>query len=114
MAAHDDDAVQRGFALHQAGQDADEVTAHSAADAAVVHLKDLFFSVELLLDERVIDADLTELLTGKLAVLARSRSRSSGRRVGERWRWRRVARGRGGESVCAARTSFSITAIFLP
>ena len=59
--AHDDDAIKLVLALHEAAEDADEVAADGAADAAVVHLEYLFLRVELLFDERIVDADLTEL-----------------------------------------------------
>jgi hypothetical protein len=36
----DDDGVELALALHQPFDDADEVAAHGAADAAVVHLED--------------------------------------------------------------------------
>ena len=90
---YDDDPIQRGFALDQAAQNAYEVSPDSAADAAVVHLKDLFLGVELLLDERIVDTDLAKLF-------ARTRALSTC-----------------SCQVCGsaeARTSFSITAIFLP
>jgi hypothetical protein len=58
---HDDDSVERGFALHEAAQDADEITTDSAADAAIVHLEDLLFRVELLLDQSIVDTNLAEL-----------------------------------------------------
>ena len=63
--AYDDHAVQLVLALHEPGQDANEVTADSAADATVVHLEDFFFRVKLLLDKRVIDANLSELRRGE-------------------------------------------------
>jgi hypothetical protein len=55
----DDDAVELVATLHQVAQDADQVAAHGAADAPVVHLEDLFVGID---DEGLIDADLTELV----------------------------------------------------
>ena len=60
-AAHNYHAVQLVFALHESGQDANEIATNRAADATIVHLKNLFFGVEFLLDKRVIDTDLAEL-----------------------------------------------------
>jgi len=54
----DDDAVDSP-ALHQPADDADQVAAHGAADAAVVHLEHLLVRVD---DEVVVDADLPELV----------------------------------------------------
>jgi len=51
----DEDAVEFVAALEQAVEDADEVAAHGAADAAVVHLKDFLVGVD---HEFVVDADL--------------------------------------------------------
>ncbi len=95
--AYDDHAVQLVLALHEPGQDANEITADSAADAAVVHLEDFFFRVKLLLDKRVIDANLSEL---------RGERVRSGRICG----WQRST----GRMRGLWRTSFSITAIFFP
>ncbi len=55
----DDDAVEAAGAAHQALDDADQVAAHRAADAAVVHLVDFFVGLD---DEVVVDADLAELV----------------------------------------------------
>ncbi len=43
----------------QVAEDADEVAAHGAADAAVVHLEDFFLGAD---DQLLIDADLAELV----------------------------------------------------
>jgi hypothetical protein len=55
----DHDLVELVAALHQVAEDADQVAAHGAADAAVVHLEDLLLGVE---HEGVVDADLAELV----------------------------------------------------
>jgi hypothetical protein len=46
-------------ALHQVAEDADQVAAHRAAEAAVVHLEDLFLGVD---DQLLVNADLPELV----------------------------------------------------
>ena len=53
------DSVELVAALDQIAQDADEITANGAADAAVVHLEDLFVGVD---HQVLIDADLAELV----------------------------------------------------
>ena len=59
----DDDGIERfcaiGLPRQQAVQGADQVAAHRAADAAVVHLEQLFVGVQ---DEVVVDADFAELV----------------------------------------------------
>jgi hypothetical protein len=55
----DENAVELVLALEQAGEDADEVAAHAAADAAVVHLEEFFLALD---DELVVDADLAEFV----------------------------------------------------
>ncbi len=55
----DEDVVELVAPLHQVAEDADEVAADGAADAAVVHLEDLFLGAD---DELLIDADLAELV----------------------------------------------------
>ena len=55
----DDDRVELALALHQPVEDADQVAAHGAADAAVVHLEDFLVGAD---DEVVVDADLAELV----------------------------------------------------
>ncbi|MFK4715567.1 hypothetical protein ABIF56_006269 [Bradyrhizobium elkanii] len=55
----DDDGVELALALHQAVHDADEVAAHGAADAAIVHLEHFLIGAD---DEVVIDADLAEFV----------------------------------------------------
>ena len=64
----DQDVVEAVLALHQVAEDADQVAADGAADAAVVHLEDLFLGAD---DQLLIDADLAELVLddGLLAVL---------------------------------------------
>ncbi len=53
------DAIEFVPAGDQIAQDANQVAAHGAADASVVHLEDLFFGVD---HEFLIDADLAELV----------------------------------------------------
>ncbi|MCP1845604.1 hypothetical protein J2R78_008638 [Bradyrhizobium sp. USDA 4538] len=55
----DDNAVEGSAAPHQPCDDPDEVTAHRAADAAVVHLENLLVRVD---DEIVVDTDLSEFV----------------------------------------------------
>ncbi len=55
----DDDRVETAAPLHQPVDDVDEVAAHGAADAAVVHLEDFLVRAD---DEVVVDADLAELV----------------------------------------------------
>ena len=55
----DDDAVELVAPLHQAADDADQVAAHGATDAAVVHLEHFLIAVH---DEVVINAEFTELV----------------------------------------------------
>ena len=55
----DQDVVELVAPLHQVAEDADQVAAHGAADAAVVHLEDFFLGVD---DQVLIDADLAELV----------------------------------------------------
>ena len=55
----DQDAVELVLALHQAFEDADQIAAHGAADAAVVHLEDFLVGID---HEVVVDADLAELV----------------------------------------------------
>ena len=55
----DDDGVELSLALHQPLDDADEIAAHGAADAAIVHLEDFLVGAD---HELVVDADLAELI----------------------------------------------------
>ena len=55
----DDDRVKGILALHQVLHSADQVTAHGAADAAVVHFEDFFVGFH---EQIVIDADFAELV----------------------------------------------------
>ena len=55
----DDDRVELALALHQPLDDADEVAAHGAADAAVVHFEHFLVGPD---DEFVVDADLAEFI----------------------------------------------------
>ena len=63
----DDDRVEAALALHQALDDADEVAAHGAADAAVVHLEHFLVRAD---DELVVDADLAEFVDDDGVALA--------------------------------------------
>ena len=63
----DDDRVEPALALHQALDDADEVAAHGAADAAVVHLEHFLVRPD---DELVVDADLAEFVDDDRIALA--------------------------------------------
>jgi hypothetical protein len=54
-----DDAVHPYAPPHEAAENADEIAAHSAADAAVVHLEDFFFGID---DQVVVDTDLAEFI----------------------------------------------------
>src|SRR6266404_4328232 len=55
----DDDGVELALPAHQPVDDAHEVAAHGAANAAVVHLEYFFVGAD---DEVVVDADLTEFV----------------------------------------------------
>ena len=55
----DDDRIEFAAPLHQPLEDADEIAAHGAADAAVVHLEDFLVGAD---DELVVDADFAELV----------------------------------------------------
>src|SRR5262249_18805340 len=55
----DDDGVELALAAHQPVDDAHEIAAHSAADAAVVHLEHFLVGPD---HEVVVDADLAELV----------------------------------------------------
>ena len=63
----DDDRVEPALALHQPLDDADQVAAHGAADAAVVHLEHFLVGAD---DEFVVDADLAELVDDDGVALA--------------------------------------------
>ncbi len=55
----DDDVIEFVPPLHQLAEDADQIAADRAADAAVRRLEDFFFRPD---DDLMIDADLTELV----------------------------------------------------
>jgi len=55
----DEDAIEGFLALHEAAEDADEIAAHGAADAAVVHLEELLVGLD---DQLVVHADLAEFV----------------------------------------------------
>ena len=55
----DNDRVKLALTLHQAFDDADEIAAHRAADAAIVHLEHFFIGAD---DEIIVDADLAEFI----------------------------------------------------
>ena len=67
----DDDGVEAargaGLSLHQPLKHADQVAAHRAADAAVVHLEDFFVRAD---DKLVVDADLAEFVDDDGVALA--------------------------------------------
>ncbi len=63
----DDDRVEPALPLHQPFDDADEVAAHGAADAAVVHLEHFLVGAD---DEFVVDADFAELVDDDRVALA--------------------------------------------
>lgn len=55
----DEDGVEPGaLALHEGGQDADEVAPNGAADATVVHLDDVFLPEGLAVHDGVVHPDL--------------------------------------------------------
>ena len=62
-----DDGVELALALHQAFDDADEIAAHGAADAPVVHLEDFLVGAD---DEVVVDADFAELVDDDRELMA--------------------------------------------
>ncbi len=55
----DQNGIELALAAHQAFDDADEVSAHGAADAAVVHFENFFVGVH---DQIVVDADFAEFI----------------------------------------------------
>ena len=55
----DDDGVELALPPHQPVEDAHQIAAHGAADAAIVHLEDFFVGAD---DEVVVDADLAEFI----------------------------------------------------
>src|SRR6185437_7256554 len=55
----DDDGVELAFAAHQAVEDAHQVAAHGAADAAVVHLEHFLVGAD---HQIVVDADFAEFV----------------------------------------------------
>ena len=63
----DEDAVEAVLALHEAAEDADEVAAHGAAEAAVVHFEQFFLAGD---DELVVDADFAEFVFDHRELLA--------------------------------------------
>ena len=63
----DQNGVELALAAHQAFDDADEVAAHGAADAAVVHFENFFVGVH---DEIVVDADFAEFIDDHRKFLA--------------------------------------------
>ncbi len=78
----DDDGIELALAPHQPVDDAHEVAAHRAADAAIVHLEDFFVGVD---DQIIVDADLAELVDDHgelLAVRLRQDAVEQGRLAG--------------------------------
>ena len=63
----DQDAVKAAGPLHQPLDDADEVAAHGAADATVVHLEDVFVGLD---DQVSVDANLAEFVDDDGVLLA--------------------------------------------
>ena len=63
----DDDGVEAAGPAHQAFDDAHQVAAHRAADAAIVHLVDFFVGFH---DQVVVDADLAEFVDDDRVFLA--------------------------------------------
>jgi hypothetical protein len=63
----DDDGVELALALHQTVDDADQVAAHGAADAAIVHLEHFLVGAD---HEVVVDADLAKLVDDHSVFLA--------------------------------------------
>src|SRR6516225_7379541 len=63
----DDDGVELALPAHQPVDDAHEIAAHGAADAAVVHLEYFFVGTD---DEIVVDADLAEFVDDDGVLLA--------------------------------------------
>ena len=54
-----DDAIKLVAPLHQPGQDADQIPAHRAADAAIVHFEHFFIGIH---DQVVINAQFAEFI----------------------------------------------------
>ena len=63
----DDDGVKATGPAHQTLDHADQVAAHSAADAAIVHLVNLFVGFD---DQIVVDADLAEFIDNHCVTFA--------------------------------------------
>ena len=63
----DDDGVEFALASHQAVEDAHQVAAHGAADAAVVHLEYFLVGAD---DKVVVDADFAEFIDDDRIFLA--------------------------------------------
>src|SRR2546421_114166 len=55
----DQDVVKFVLAFHQIAQDTDQITAHGAANAAIVHLKDFFFGSN---DQILVNTNLPKLI----------------------------------------------------
>ncbi len=55
----DENSVEFIFAFHQPSENADQIAAHRAADAAVVHFKQLLLALN---NELVVDADFAEFV----------------------------------------------------
>ncbi len=78
----DQDRIEAALAFHQPFDDADQIAAHGAADAAVVHLEHFFLGID---DEIVVDAKFAKLVDddGKLpAVLLGQQAIEEGRLSG--------------------------------
>jgi len=55
----DQDAIEPVLAFHEAAEHANEIAAHAAADATVVHLEEFFVALD---DELIVDADFAEFV----------------------------------------------------
>src|SRR5438552_4858041 len=63
----EDDGVEFSFPAHQPVNDAHEIAAHGAANAAVVHFEDFFVGAD---DETIVDPHLTELVDDDRVLLS--------------------------------------------
>jgi hypothetical protein len=63
----DHDVIEFIAPLHQVAEDSNQIAAHGAANAAVVHLEDFFFGAN---DQFLINADLAEFVLNHRNALA--------------------------------------------
>ena len=54
-----EDVVELVATLHQCPENSNQVSAHGATDAPIVHFKDFFFSID---DQCIVNTDLTEFV----------------------------------------------------